>query len=148
MDSVESRYKALTEKVELFEGLAPSDVQKIFSKGMTLKVEKGETIFFKGTTGNQMYVVLGGEVGVFDGPKRLAQLGVGQTFGEMSLLNKEPRSATVVALKSCNLFVLSEDIFQKLLTKRVSVRILMNIAKSMSAQVSKANMTIREMEGR
>lgn len=148
MDAVDRKYKALCEKVELFQGLDPSDVKKIFSKGMTLKVAKGETVFLKGTTGNQMYVVLGGVAGVFDGPKCIARLGVGSTFGEMSLLNQEPRSASVVALESCNLFVLTEDVFQKLLTKRVAIRILMNIAKSMSTKITKTNLLVREMEGR
>lgn len=148
MDEIDPRFKMLAERVELFHGLNPSDVQKIFSRGMTLKVPQGETVFFKDTTGNQMYVVLGGEVGVFDGPKRVAELGVGQTFGEMSLLNEEPRSATIVALTDCNLFVLTEEIFHKLLTKRVAVQILMNIARSMSKRIVAANMRMREMEGR
>ena len=147
-DVVDPKYAVLAEKVGLFRGLKPSDVQKIFSKGMTVRVQKGETIFLKGTTGNKMYVVLGGSVGVFDGPKCIAKLGVGETFGEMSLLNDEPRTATVVALAPVNLFVLSEDVFLKLLTKKVAVRILMNIAKSMSTKVKNTNLLIREMEGR
>lgn len=146
--TVNPKYAVLAKKVGLFRGLAPSDVQKIFSKGMTIRVQKGETIFMKGTTGNKMYVVLGGSVGVFDGPKCIAKLGVGETFGEMSLLNDEPRTATIVALAPANLFVLSEDVFLKLLTKKVAVRILMNIAKSMSKKVKNTNLLIREMEGR
>lgn len=146
--TVNPKYAVLAEKIGLFRGLSPSDVQKIFSKGMTIRVQKGETIFMKGTTGNKMYVVLGGAVGVFDGPKCIAKLGVGDTFGEMSLLNNEPRTATVVALAPANLFVLSEEVFLKLLTKKVAVRILMNIAKSMSMKVKNTNLLIREMEGR
>ncbi|MCH7958497.1 MAG: cyclic nucleotide-binding domain-containing protein [Candidatus Hydrogenedentes bacterium] len=147
-DVVNPKYAVLAEKIGLFRGLSPSDVQKIFSKGMTVRVQKGETIFLKGTTGNKMYVVLGGNVGVFDGPKCIAKLGVGETFGEMSLLNDEPRTATIVALAPVNLFVLSEDVFLKLLTKKVAVRILMNIARSMSTKVKNTNLLVREMEGR
>lgn len=148
MATTDSRYKMLVDQVDLFAGLDPADVEKIFARGMTIRVQKGETIFFKGTTGNQMYVILGGQVGVFDGPKRVATLDVGGTFGEMSLLNNEPRSATIVALEACNLFVLSENIFKKLLTKRVAVQILLNIGRTMSTRVRDSNLNLRESEGR
>lgn len=148
MDGIDPRLKALCENVDLFHGLTPADVQKIFQKGMTERVVKGEKVFLKGTTGNKMYVVLGGKMGVYDGPKRIAVLGVGETFGEMSLLSEEPRSATVAAETDGNLFVLSEDVFHRLLTKRVAVTILLNIGKSMASKVKKTNLVIREMEGR
>lgn len=148
MEGVDPRFKMLAEKVDLFQGLAPEDVAKIFSKGMTMKVQKGDAVFHKGTTGNQMFVVLGGKVGVFDGPKCVAELGVGATFGEMSLLTGEPRSATVLAMEMCNLFVLDETVFQKLLTKRVAVQILLNLARMMGQRVRAGNLKLREMEGR
>ena len=148
MENLDPRFQMLADRVQLFNGLRAQDVAKIFAKGMTQKVPKGETVFYKDTTGNQMYVVLGCEVGVYDGPKMVASLGVGSMFGEMSLLNNEPRSATIVAIEECNLFVLSEEIFQKLLTKRVAVQILLNIAKSLSHRIVEVNMKIREMEGR
>ena len=148
MSDDSSRYQMLADKVDLFSGLSADDVHKIFARGMTVRVSKGETVFYKGTTGNQMYVVLGGAVGVFDGPKRVATLKVGDTFGEMSLLSDEPRSATIVALEMANLFVLSEEVFKKLLTKRVAVQILLNIAKTMSQRIKSSNLAMREMEGR
>ena len=143
-----AKYQALVDHVDLFHGLKPGDVQKIFQKGMTVRVGKGETVFYKDTEGNQMYVILGGKVGVFDGPKMLAELTVGKTFGEMSLLNNEPRSATIVALEASNLLMLSEDVFQKLLTKRVAVQILLNMSRTMGKRLVASNMMVREQEGR
>ncbi|MCC6696151.1 MAG: cyclic nucleotide-binding domain-containing protein, partial [Candidatus Hydrogenedentes bacterium] len=61
------KYIELSKRVPLFRGLSPDDVAKIFAKGMTMDVEKGNAIFFQGTTGNQMYVVLGGTVALYDG---------------------------------------------------------------------------------
>jgi hypothetical protein len=115
---------------------------------MTVRIGKGETVFYKDTQGNQMYVILGGKMGVFDGPKMLAELTVGLTFGEMSLLNNEPRSATVVALEAANLLVLSEEVFQKLLTKRVAVQILLNMSRTMGKRLVASNMKMREQDGR
>lgn len=148
MERDDSRFEVLAERVDLFHGLTASDVHKIFARGMTQRVPKGETVFFKGTTGSQMYVILGGEVGVYDGKKRIADLSVGDTFGEMSLLSNEPRNATIVTHSDVNLFVLSEQVFQKLLTKRVAVQILLNIARTMAKRITDTNLKLREMEGR
>jgi len=134
-----SAYAALARQVELFRGLTVEDIAKIFSRGMTIRVKKGETIFHKGTVGSQMYVVLGGKVAVVDENKVLAELRTGDTFGEMALINREPRSATVVAAEESHLFVLSESTFQRLLTKRVAIQILLNIIKTLSHRLRKAN---------
>ena len=95
-----------------------------------------------------MYVVLAGKVAVFDGSKQIATLSVGETFGEMALVSHEPRTATVTAIEDSNVFVLNEHIFQKLLTKRVAIQILLNICKMLGKKLTNANMLIREMEGR
>jgi len=112
---------------------------KILSKGMTLRCAKGETLFYQGTVGSQMYVVLGGTVGVFDGPRCIARLHTGDMFGEMALVDKAPRSATVTALEESRLFVLSESTFEHLLTKRVAIRILLNIIHTLSKRLRDSN---------
>ncbi len=129
----------LIERVDLFHGLSREELVKIFSKGITMRVTKGETIFHKGTVGSQMYVVLGGSVGVFDGNQQLAALHTGDMFGEMALVNREPRSATVIAMEESKLFVLSENTFQQLLTKRVAIQILMNIVNTLSKRLKSTN---------
>ena len=128
----------LIQRVDLFHGLEREDVSKIFSKGMTMRALKDDVIFFKGTVGNQMYIVLGGKVGVFSGDKCVAELRTGDMFGEMALVNKEPRSATVKAIEASHLFVLSESTFQYLLTKRVAVQVLLNIVRTMSHRLKAA----------
>jgi len=134
-----STYAALARQVELFRGLTIEDIAKIFARGMTIRVQKGETIFYKGTVGSQMYVVLGGKVAVVDGDKLLAELRTGDTFGEMALIDSEPRSASVVAAEESHLFVLSETTFQRLLTKRVAIQILLNIVRTLSHRLREAN---------
>jgi len=129
----------LIERVDLFHGLTREELVKIFAKGMTMRVSKGETIFHKGTVGSQMYVVLGGSVGVFDGNKQLAALHTGDMFGEMALVNREPRSASVIALEEAKVFVLSENTFQQLMTKRVAIQILLNIVRTLSGRLKALN---------
>ena len=133
------KYDKLAKRVDLFLGLSPEDTRKIFARGMTMRVAKGETVSRKGTVGNQMFVVLGGKVSVFDGRKHLADLRTGDMFGEMALVSNEPRSATAVAAEDANLYVLNETFFDKLMTKRVAVRILLNIIATLSRRLRKAN---------
>ncbi|MBI2422222.1 MAG: cyclic nucleotide-binding domain-containing protein [Candidatus Hydrogenedentes bacterium] len=132
----------LIRRVELFHGLERDEVAKIFAKGMTMRVAKGEHVFLQGTIGSQMYVVLGGKLGVFDGPKGIAELRTGDMFGEMALVNKEPRSATVTALEDSRLYVITESTFERLMTKRVAIRMLLNIIRTLSHRLQKANQAL------
>lgn len=129
----------LVKRVDLFSGLSRDDVGKIFAKGMTVRALKDEVIFYKGTTGSQMYVVLVGKMGVYDGDRQIAQLHPGQMFGEMALVNREPRSATVKSEEDSVLFVLTESTFQNLLSKRVAIQILLNIIRTLSARLKQKN---------
>lgn len=148
MQPNDPRLRKWVERIDLFHGLTTDDVYKIYNKGMTLSIAKGEAAFHKGTTGNSMYVVMSGSFGVFDGPKQIATKKVGDTFGEMSLLTGATRSASLVALSDTRVFMLDEEIFKKLLTKKVAVQILLNIGRLLSKSLEDSNMTIRELEGR
>lgn len=148
MEPNDPRYQMMVDQLDIFHGLTTSDVYKIFAKGMTHTARKDQLIFHQDTVGNNMFVILAGKVGVYDGEKQIATLGVGESFGEMSLLTQEPRTATIKALEDTNLFSLDERLFQKLLTKRVAVQMLLNISRMLGKKVKNANMLIREMEGR
>jgi CRP-like cAMP-binding protein len=148
MQPDDPRLEQMVKQIDIFNGLSPGDVYRIYAKGMTHMAMKDQMIFHKNTVGSNMFVVLGGKVGVYDGEKKIAELGTGHSFGEMSLLTGEPRSATVKALEDTMLFVLDERIFQKLLTKRVAVQMLMNISRMLGSKLKNANMVIRELEGR
>lgn len=143
-----SEFDLIAQRVDLFHGIQPTDIEKIFRRGMTYRVSKGEALFYKGTAGNHMYVILGGTMGVFDGESQIATLGLGATFGEMSLLLGDARSATVKALEDSVVFKLDEHIFQKLLTKKVAVQMLLNISRSMARRIQDTNLKLRESQGR
>jgi glucose-6-phosphate 1-dehydrogenase len=76
----------------------------------------GEVVIRKGDMGNEMYVLVKGEVDVVGGDGRvLAHLGEGSFFGETSLLLSEPRNATIRAATYCELFVLDKADFNRVL---------------------------------
>ncbi len=143
-----AKYTNLAQRIALFKGVAPEDVHKIFAKGMTQVTEKDNVIFYEGTSGNQMFVVLSGTVDLYSGKKKIATLRSGEMFGEMALINNEPRSATAVAAERSQLFVLSETAFQKLMTKRISIRILLNIVGVMSGRIREANKRLAAAGGK
>jgi len=146
MGSIE-KYRTLAQRVGLFQGLSPEDVGKIVAKGTTMRVAKGEVIFQQRTTGNTMFVILGGKVALSDDTKHLATLGSGDMFGEMALISEQARSATAIAAEDTRLFVLSEAVFHKLMTKRVAIQILLNIIGTLSKRLREANRKMGIFEG-
>jgi CRP-like cAMP-binding protein len=136
---ISDKYGELAKRVSLFKGLDAEDVAKIFSKGMTMEVEKGNVLFYQGTTGNQMYIVLGGRIDLYDGKKHLTSMRTGDLFGEMAVIMNEPRSASAVAGETSRVFVLSESVFEKLMTKRAAIRILLNIIGVMARRIRDMN---------
>jgi hypothetical protein len=79
-------------------------------------VEAGATVFEKGEPGSSLYIIAEGEIRIHDGERTLAQLGENEAFGEMSILDPDPRSATATALKESHLLRLDQEPFKELLT--------------------------------
>ncbi|MEJ2235865.1 MAG: cyclic nucleotide-binding domain-containing protein [Syntrophobacterales bacterium] len=85
----------------------------------TVRFKKGATIIHEGTTGSNAYLILSGSVEVFKkvgGEKLvLSRLVKGNIFGEMSLVDEKPRSATIVALEETEVRILSRERFESML---------------------------------
>lgn len=140
MTMTPAQLDSLIRRVDLFHGLTPGEVEKIFSHGMTMNFKRGDVIFYKGTVGNQMYVVLGGKVGVYtDQNKCIAELHTGDMFGEMALVTHDPRSATVTGIEDGYLFMLTETTFHRLLTKKVAIQILLNMVRTLSKRLKETS---------
>ncbi len=76
-------------------------------------VPEGTLVLEEGEDGTCAFLIQSGSVSVFtehEGKKiELAQLGLGQIFGELALIFDEPRSASVMALEDCNLIVITRS---------------------------------------
>jgi CRP-like cAMP-binding protein len=100
--------------------------------------EAGSVIVRQGEPGRDFFVIVEGEVQVeleHDDIRRepdvIARLGVGQFFGEMSLLTDEPRNASVVAATRCKVLSLSQGAFETYLSESESAhRRLIEISES------------------
>ncbi|MBC8172235.1 MAG: cyclic nucleotide-binding domain-containing protein [Anaerolineae bacterium] len=76
------------------------------------KIAAGNTIFEEGQTAACMYVVQHGEVEIWVKGKLLETLGEGAAFGEMSLIEDAPRSATVIAKTDCAIVPIDRKRFE------------------------------------
>ena len=85
----------------------------------TVRFKKGATIIHEGTTGSNAYLILSGSVEVYkkvgDEKLVLSRLVKGNIFGEMSLVDDKPRSATIVALEDTEVRILSRERFETML---------------------------------
>lgn len=101
--------------------------------------EPGERIFEKGELGDCLYIIESGRLRVHDGDRVLAQLSKPQFFGELSLLDAEPRSASVTAVERSRLFRLSQADFYSLISERPDITQAIN--RVLCQMVRKANVS-------
>ncbi len=123
---------------DLFGNLEPSALREIEAELEPTLVRSGDTLFSRGECGDALYIVVTGllEVrGDRDGePCILAQLGRGETVGEMAVLDDTERSATVVAIRDSHLAKLSRDGFARLLRKHPEA-VLSLVSRKLAARL-------------
>jgi CRP-like cAMP-binding protein len=105
----------------------------------------GAVVFEEGDPGSRMYVIQSGAVRVVKRIGRrditLARLGAGEAFGEMALLEGQPRSATAVVEEPARILVIDEAAFADLV--RRNGEIALRLLRRLSARLREANRQIR-----
>ena len=104
-------------KVGLFKGLSKRSLVRIDQVSDVRSARAGDILVAQGETGSEMMVVLSGTAVVRRGNRKVGEIGVGESFGEMALLDRQTRSATVTATGPMELLVIDGRAFRKLLTK-------------------------------
>jgi CRP/FNR family transcriptional regulator, cyclic AMP receptor protein len=84
-------------QVPLFSGCTGRELETIAKASQELKVASGEMIVDQGQAGREAFVVMEGTATVRRNGRKVNTLGPGQIVGELSLLDRGPRTATVVA---------------------------------------------------
>jgi CRP/FNR family cyclic AMP-dependent transcriptional regulator len=77
----------------------------------TKLIKAGDIIFREGDEARELFVVKSGEVRIQLGNRTLAELSANDVFGEMALIDNEPRSATALAVTDVELVAVSEKQF-------------------------------------
>ncbi|HEX8429127.1 cyclic nucleotide-binding domain-containing protein [Hymenobacter sp.] len=107
---------------------------------------EGQEIFAKGDLGTSLYIVYEGEVGIFNGPQQLATFKKGDFFGELALLDAEPRSATAVAHGPVVAFRLDQEDFYDVMEERGEV--LRNVLRVLCQRLRRQNEKMQLAEPR
>ena len=87
----------LLAEVKLFESLSPRELKHVLEITKEMSFPAGKDVVVEGETGGRFYLILEGKAVVRVGGRSRQVLGVGDHFGEISLIDKGPRMATVTA---------------------------------------------------
>lgn len=118
------------------------DIASLARLGGVKKFGEDEVFFNYGDPGHEMFIILKGRVGVyitsFDGfPTKVAELATGDFFGEMSLLESMPRSATISALEETVVLVINDSNFEQVVAQQPNLAL--RIMKGMSNRLRQQN---------
>jgi hypothetical protein len=154
---VEEDMLSLVEKVlmlksaPIFAGTADSVLAEVAGLVEETSFETDQVIFRKGDPGDSLYVIVSGSVKVWDGERLLNELKEGEAFGELALLDPEPRLGTVRAAEPTHLLRLDSPSFREVLDSQpeVSSAILRVVTKYLRSQLQyarEANERLRALE--
>jgi CRP-like cAMP-binding protein/serine/threonine protein phosphatase PrpC len=124
-------------KIPLLNWCNREDLLDVAAVARPLRIARGQIIFAEGEEGNELYLLVRGDVSVVSGGTGVAHLGPGSTFGEMALLDQPLRSATVEALNDGELLVISRESFFTLLkaNPNLAVKLLWNLLLAVSGNL-------------
>jgi len=125
------------------------DLELLRSCGVIKKYNTDAVITLEGEKGQEMFFILSGKVGVYlntftDDAIKVTELLTGEIFGEMSLLEDLPRSATVIALTPINVLVIDKDHFELFISRQPEMAF--KIMKALSARLRTANSALLKTE--
>lgn len=132
--------------IGLFGALSDDVLEHLASALPVQLVGAGEHVFREGDSAREMFVVLSGEVEVLKRGKRgaearVALLGPGDWFGEMSILDVQPRSATVTAVAPSRLLKITSESLDALYRRDLKSYslIVLNVARELSRRLRVAD---------
>lgn len=108
--------------VPLFARCSSGDLAKIARLTDEIEVEPGRQLVVEGDAGHEAFVVIDGSATISQGGIDVADVGPGSVFGEMALIDRVPRNATVTATTPMRLLVIGQREFSGLLDEAPDFR--------------------------
>jgi CRP-like cAMP-binding protein len=109
ISGVSKHVVSIIQSMKMFEGAPVRAQAQVIAKLVTVNFSKGDVVIQAGTSGTCMYFVDEGRLEVIVDNKRVQEQVSGCFFGEIALLTRQKRTATVVALEDCKLLQLDQD---------------------------------------
>lgn len=138
----------LLERHPLLVHLAPDQLARLSRAGEVESYNPNETIVAEGSLGDALFLILSGQVAVHRGAQTFATLSGGEFFGEMSLVEPAPRSATVTSMSATFLFRLPHDALRQLISDDPSSAsvLLVQVVKTLSDRLRRANQMLSSVD--
>ncbi len=125
--------------VPLFSALSKKDLQAVAKQSEDVKIPAGTAVVTEGAAGADFFVILDGQARVERHGKKVADLGPGGFFGDLALLDRAPRNASVIAETDMELAKLGQRAFDDLLehVPGFAKKLLTGLARRLRAEDAK-----------
>lgn len=137
-------------KVPLFADLTSHELERVAAICVEESFERNVHVFEEGAPGDKFYIVTAGVVRISKfvpgiGEEALALLKPGNFFGEMSLMDDQPRSATAIAHENCTLLSISKAKFEEalFLDKELAYTVLWGFIRTLNQRLRETNDKIK-----
>jgi CRP/FNR family cyclic AMP-dependent transcriptional regulator len=142
-------------QMPIFGGLSDEELDKIVSLATSVEAPRGTVLVREGDLAKELFVIQQGTVEVIaavdeEHERVLAELSAGDCFGEMALIDIQPRSASVRALEDTMLLSLSNGAFRSLSQWKLETYTLvtLNLAREISRRLRNADALLAEFARR
>jgi len=139
-------------KLEIFSSLSPEELSRVRLLMKRHEVPENWVLFREGDVGRLMYIVLSGTVAISilsNGEEELevSRVGEGSFFGEMSILEKDVRSATCKTVDDCTLLSLDSDAFSRLMDDEpaAAIKIMQRMLNTSTNRLQKTGAFLSDM---
>ncbi len=112
----------LIKKVPLFSECSRKDLTEIAAIADEIDLREGKELTKEGRAGREFFVLIEGDADVKKGSRRINRLGAGDFFGEIALVTRRPRTATVVATSPVRALVITDRSFRTLLERQPEIQ--------------------------
>lgn len=129
----------LLARVPLFEHCSKKDLRAIAQIADQVDFRAGKVLIEEGDRGREFFVIVDGQVDVRRKGRKVATLGPGDFIGEMALLSKAPRTATVTAVTAIDVMVIGDRAFLDLLNRMPDLWLKVARALAERAAANEAN---------
>lgn len=131
--------------IPMFRYLKYNELLKLFARMTHIALPAGSELIEEGSQGDEMYVIVSGEVKVHSKEKTIATLKEGDHFGEMSLIDKAPRSASITTLNPSTLLRINRKDFFSMIRKEseTAKKILWNFLQVLSFRLRQTNLELK-----
>ncbi len=133
-------------ELPLFNHFTYKERAAMLSVSQSRQFEAGDEIVAEGTPGQELFVVVRGRVAVEKAGVEIARLGAGGHFGEMGLVESQPRSATVRAIETTRVLSFAQGDVMNLMRREpnLSVKLLWSLVQVLSQRLRAANTGLSE----